>query len=120
MPKANRGFRLWWLKRSFQLYWQAKCLQWFSRQVTFTFDTQQVIITHKLFGIVYHQDHIKREAIERAITGLCWVLPITSTSLGFTTSPRISTKTSFKKLVGMGLPDAHHSKRNAPQTLRFR
>jgi hypothetical protein len=69
MPKANRGFRLWWLKRSFQLYWQEKCLQWFSRQVAFTFDNQQIIITHKLFNIVYHQDRIKREAIERAVTG---------------------------------------------------
>jgi hypothetical protein len=69
MPRANRGFKIWWLGKSFQQYWQAKCLQWFSRQVTVTFDTQQVIITHKLFGIVYHHDRLKREAIERAITG---------------------------------------------------
>lgn len=69
MPKANRGFRLWWLKRSYQLYWQAKCLKWFSRQVSFTFNAQDIIITHKLFGIVYHQDRLQREAIETAVTG---------------------------------------------------
>jgi hypothetical protein len=69
MPRANRGFRYWWIRKSFLIYWQTKCLKWFSREVTFTFDTQQIIITHKLFSIVFHQDRIKREAIERAVTG---------------------------------------------------
>ena len=69
MPRANRGFRYWWVGKSFLIHWQAKCLQWFSRQVIFTFDTQQIIITHKLVGIVFHHDLIKREAIERAVTG---------------------------------------------------
>jgi hypothetical protein len=69
MPKANRGFRFWWIKKSFQLYWQGKCLQWLSRQVNFTFNTQDIIITHKLFGIAYHQVRIKRLEVETAITG---------------------------------------------------
>ena len=70
MPKANRGFKQWWLgRKSFQQYWQNKCLQWIGRQVIFTFDTQQIIITNQLFNIVFHQDLIERESVERSITG---------------------------------------------------
>jgi hypothetical protein len=69
MPRANRGFKIWWLGKSFQQYWQAKCLKWLSRQVTFVFTSQKIIITHKLFNIAYHEDRVSRNTIERVLHG---------------------------------------------------